>query len=888
MRTLVALLMPLISAAAVAQTPSWVWWEAEKPAKAELPGGGWIAPVNEQEKDVLSGGDWLTWDQRTPGRPATIYEIQVPKTGTYELWVRRHGNAKFDWAFDGQPLQAEHTPGTRQNTAILDISQTRYLTLAWERVCTVDLKEGKHLMGIRMLAAEKPAGAIDCFVLHEGPFVARGKFKPDEPVTDVPAGWFAFEPGTDPLKESPLDMRQFNKAPAGTDGRIIRQGDRLVFEKTGRAVRCWGVTATDAVWRMSEAQMDYLAQRVAKMGINMVRFHVAPYDETTPDGPQTKGLHYLVAALKKQGVYSGFNWYCLATAKVKPSWNLEGLENGSQPFSLHLFYPPMQGLYKVWAKNLLGSVNPHTGLSFAQDPAVAFVELVDEDNFFFWTFDPKRTSPKALPVLEKDFGQWCALKYGSVEKTLEAWGDGPRPAMTDTVGEGRLALYSAGQLGGASWAASQRNPKRASDQLQFLTQTQRDFCVGMKTWLKDELGYTGMVIGTNWNQSDPRVLGPLDNYANMGVDITARNTYFSPPFTQGKFFPWTTGDAYCDGSVLLEPEQAMLTHMQYAGYPHFITEGGYTQPNRFRTEEQLLMATYASLQGIDGLFPFQLEGDWNDTVKRWPIQTPATLAQYPAASLIYRMGYVQEAAAVNEALKLADLYQFKGSAVRQVAAFDLARAKDYGKDGMSQAVNAIDPLAFYTGRVFQTIAEEPGVSTVHADLGKLIGREKKMVCSITGEATLDYGRGLLVLDASKAVGVTGFTGAAGAVQAGVATISLGNEYGAVMLVSMDDQPLEKSAKMLLQVCTEETNRNWTTEPVKTKFGGKEQDAKRITRIGTSPMLLREVQGQVTLNRPDAAELKVTALDLNGYPAATTVGAKTITLQPRTLYYVIGR
>jgi len=866
-----ALLLALTSACAAARGQTYAWWEAEKAQETNFPEHSFFSPANEREADVLSGGDWLTRDQRTPGALFAVYTVQVPADGAYQLWVRRFGShGPFTWRFDDGAWQGPETAGRMIQSMPLDITEERYNTVGW-----VDVR---------------PTAATDCFVLYQGQFRPHGRMKPGQKYDRAPEGWFPFEPDRDTFGPCPIDLSRLNEAEAGSRGRIIKRGDDLVFEKTGEKVRFWGVTATSSVWMMSKSDMDYLARRLAKMGVNMVRFHAAPYYETEP-GPQTDGIHYLQAALKRNGIYSGFNWYCLAVARVQPSWHLKGFKTGDRPMALHLFYPPMQEIYKKWARTLFGTTNPYTGMSLARDPSVCYIELIDEDNYLFWTLKPQNINPVALPFLERKWADWCKAKYGSLDAALAAWGEGPKPPMPDHPEEGRLALYDAGTLGGADWAVASRNAKRASDQLRFFVEDMRAFYSGMKQWLRDEVGYEGLVVSTNWKTVDDRLLGPLDYYANMAVDVTARNTYFGGPFKRTKFFPWMVGDYYRDASLLRDPRQALTMHMQYAGYPHFITEGGYTAPNRFRAEEQLTMAAYASLQGIDGLFPFVLERDWDLTIRPWPIQTAATMGQYPAASLIYRRGYVKEGpVVVNEALKLDDLYAFKGAAMSQPFAFDISRARELpeGVEPQVESLSSVDPFSFYVGRVIQTVAEEPGKSQLLRDLPRYIDRQNRIVRSATGELTLDYGTGVLRVDAPCAQDGAGFLAQAGPTALSACRIDLKNECGSVILVSLDGAPLAESARMLLQVMTEEKNYNWATEPARTKFrnNGPEEDALRIVNLGTAPLVVKEIRGTVSLKRPDAGRLKVTRLDYNGYPAGAAGRADRIALDATTLYYII--
>ncbi len=46
-------------------------------------------------------------------------------------------------------------------------------------------------------------------------------------------------------------------------------------------------------------------------------------------------------------------------------------------------------LHRGWAKQILTTDNPYTGRALAREPALAIVELVNEDSLFFWTLSRK-------------------------------------------------------------------------------------------------------------------------------------------------------------------------------------------------------------------------------------------------------------------------------------------------------------------------------------------------------------------------------------------------------------------------------------------------------------------------------------------------------------------
>ena len=153
--------------------------------------------------------------------------------------------------------------------------------------------------------------------------------------------------------------------------------------------------------------------------------------------------------------------------------------------------------------------------------------------------------------------------------------------------------------------------------------------------------------------------------------------------------------------------------------------------------------------------------------------------------------------------------------------------------------------------------------------------------SSTGELKLDYGKGLLTINAALAQGVSGWLQAAGPVETRDLAFASEMELGHIVAVALDDQPLARSGKILLQVMSEEKASGFQTETVS-------EGVKRIKDIGTDPWLVKELNGTIRFKRADAAQLKVTALDFNGYPAGPCGSAEQLKLQPSTLYYLISR
>jgi hypothetical protein len=139
----------------------------------------------------------------------------------------------------------------------------------------------------------------------------------------------------------------------------------------------------------------------------------------------------------------------------------------------------------------------------------------------------------------------------------------------------------------------------------------------------------------------------------------------------------------------------------------------------------------------------------------------------------------------------------------------------------------------------------------------------------------------LTINAPRAQGASGNLKAAGPIQTSQFRIMSELDLAHIILVSLDKKPLQTSERILLQVMSEEKATGFESEPEPTGL-------KRIKQLGTDPWLVKNFSGTVECTRPDAAQLKVLALDFNGYPNGECGNASRIQLQPATVYYLIQR
>lgn len=880
-----------------------VWWEAETAAETNFPRQTWLSAAGLQGKgEQLSGGQWLTNDGKRQGAAGYAkYTVSVPADGEYDLWTRKfwkHG--PFQWKFDG----GAWTQCSRDCVLADTTPLITNVCANWVHLGKVKLARGEHRYELELAAGpgEELTAAFDCFLLTPQPFTPRGKLKPGEKTGLANPGYFPWEPEADAHTAAALlDLRGLNEKIAGEAGFVKKSGDGFQLGN-GKGMKFWGVNAGHDMIGLPHGAIDALARSLAKRGVNIVRLHGGVFDAADPakvDAEQLSSIQYFVTAMKKEGIYCTISFYFPLWFGIRPNYGIAGYDpNGQQkPFAILFYEAKMQSYYKAWLKAILTTPNPHSAdrKPLGQEPAVAMVELLNEDSLFFWTFSAKNVPAPHWAALETKFGGWLKTKYGSVDKAFQTWGE--QPGNTDDAKAGRVGLFDAWFMtSGAIKNYNEARKKRIGDQVHFLADTQRGFYAEMVKHCRQDLKAQNLICPGNWTVADAAMLKAIEQHTYTAGDVIDMHGYFDREHrgrdkndgTAG--YSVQVGHTFKNLSALHFPEQLPLQLSAVTGYPAIISEIGWTNPNLYRADYSFLAAGYGSLQGMDGYFAFALGGaDWDQTLGKFAASSPAILGNFPAYALAYRRGDIQEGpVVVHESLKLEDLYSLKGSGSNAEQAFDQLRAQDVPPGGVAAGpVTGIDPLAFYCGRVVKDFAGTAGASMT-MNLEKLIDREKKTIVSATGQLHWQYGAGLATIDAPRIQAAAGFLSAAGGFSLSGMKVELKNEYGTVAAIALDDQPLKSSKKILLQIMTIERPYGFKTD--KGKDG-------RITDLGSGPMGVEQIAGTVTValeGRESAAQLKITALDENGYPTkkvvkttATGTGLQ-IECLPDVVYYVIER
>ena len=880
----------LLAAQAATKAAETIWVEGEKPEQSTMNRHPWYDQV---KRDQLSGGDFASnFSEQQAGEAE--YAFAASKAGEFEFWVRANPvRAKLSYQLNGGPwteidLAANQSGNT--NIAADDKPDLRFI--AWIKVGPVNLQAGPNRLRFRMDSALSHHGSLDCFVLSAAPFQPQGVLRPEqlaEHAKQLAAenrGWFAFEPGSDKFDAAGgFDLRSLNEKVAGEGGFIAVKGSQFIHSATGEPVRFWAVNGPPHELK-DRVQLRQLARLLAKYGVNMVRIHGGLYDDNGTFQPEEVERRLtVVEAMKEEGIYSHLSIYFPLWLNPKPDnpW-LKGYNGQQHPFAALYFNQDFQQQYQGWWKAMLLTPNKTTGKRLIDEPALAGVEIINEDSYFFWTFNTDAVPDPQLQIIETQFAAWLTREYGSLEAALARWQGLKTPR--DNPAAGRIGFRPL-------WNMFNEKTPRDKDTARFLLESQRDFYAQTSKFLRG-LGFQGVITCSNWYTASPQVFGPLEKYSYTVGDFIDRHGYFGCNH-KGDNAAWSirNGHTYSDRSALRfeaeepgKPQQFVHPVMDpsYDGKPSMVSETTFTRPNRYRSEAPLFYSVYGALQDTDAVVHFALDSQaW--TVKPgffmqpWTLMSPAMLGQFPAAALIYRKGLIAAGEMLAELdLSVRDLTDLAGTPLPQDASFDELRLKDVPQGLEIKPGNVIDPLVHFAGRTNVRFSERGGPAKL-VDLRPYVNRRESWVMSSTRQLKLDFGKGVLYVNAPAAQGVSGALRAAGPLSLRDVAIRSEMELGHIVAVGLDGQPLADSRRILLQVMSEEKNAGFRTQAA-------EGNLRRIESIGQDPWLVKEMQGQVRFKRSDAASLSVTALDLRGYPQEKTGTAADIQLRPQTMYYLI--
>jgi len=278
------------------------------------------------------------------------------------------------------------------------------------------------------------------------------------------AGLQPFQMPWDDASAGITNLQGWQTEPAGQLGwvRVTPSGHYAVG---GEPIRFLGVDVAASFAMPSHPHADAHAARLARFGFNAVRLHhlEAPWEKDSvlidyasgssrnlsPD--RLDKLQYFIAQLAAHGIYSDVNLLVSrefqATDGLGPEVALMGWKDQQ---ILGFFNDTALALHQEHATKLLTAPNPYrNGVSLAKDPAVAFVEIMNEngllENWFGGVLD-------SMPAVYRDqlqakWNQWLAKRYPNTAGLLAGWGAVDQPLGANLVTNGNFASGMAGWNG---------------------------------------------------------------------------------------------------------------------------------------------------------------------------------------------------------------------------------------------------------------------------------------------------------------------------------------------------------------------------------------------------------------------------------------------------------
>lgn len=264
-------------------------------------------------------------------------------------------------------------------------------------------------------------------------------------ITPTSNGLFPFVLPWDDASAGVTNVSAWIEKPAGKNGFVIAKDGHLYSGE--KRLRLFGVNIVFDAAMPSQEEAEKIAARLAKFGVNAVRFHhldslpaprgLLQKDKRTLDPEMMDRLDYFIAQLKKNGIYSDLNLHVGRLYPDLPIWDempqyFKGVDN---------FYPRMIEFQHEYARDLLTHLNPYTNTRYVDEPAIVFVEINNEDGLMreWWGSSLDNMPKEYTDELSKQWRAWLKEKYKTNDALKQAWNTDEQPLGSEMLLNGNFA-----------------------------------------------------------------------------------------------------------------------------------------------------------------------------------------------------------------------------------------------------------------------------------------------------------------------------------------------------------------------------------------------------------------------------------------------------------------
>ena len=631
------------------------------------------------------------------------------------------------------------------------------------------------------------------------------------------------------LARSPVDVSFLLDAPAGKHGFVRAEGAHLVTGD-GRRVRFWGVNITDwskgSVMIPSKEDAPLWAATLARFGVNCVRFQFL--DLPTPRGlidgkrDDTRALDpealdredFFIAELEKRGIYINFN--LLVGRPFKAGDGVEDyqkIREGAKGISL--FDRRIIELQKEYARQLLAHSNPYTKLEYGNDPAVAMVEINNENALWVGFHGPTAYYDRELDEL---YNTWLKKNLSAEEmrKLREIAGvaqseDEPIPLLA-----GRAEMEKAPQ-------------ERFYAESRFFLETQRGYWEEMRNYLVKNLGVKSLIMTTadhgHTSSGYPLLL------ATASFDSNDGHTYWQHDW-ENKVKAPMVNDPF--NSTVVE-----LSRTPVAGKPYTVSEVNNPFPNDWDSEGMPILAAYGDFQDWDAIIWYTFEpkasADWKPYIgDAFDISLdPVKMPQLAAGALMFLRADISPAKSTVER-------SYTREQVFDSALLIPAKDRPYFTPGFPLAV----PLQ-HGSRILSL--ERGATGRLDATVANPIVSDTNQLAWYNSSAMT----GMVTVDTPRSQALIGFVKANGKAVPNLSA-EVENRFCTIVLNSMEEAPISRASRLLLTLGSRVENQGMRWNDRRSN----------LADWGGSPTLIEPVVGRITLRGLERAKA-VAAQPLDG-------------------------
>ena len=625
------------------------------------------------------------------------------------------------------------------------------------------------------------------------------------------------------LPGSALDFSAIRgtESPAGKYGRVLRVGDHFEFENLpGVPQRFYGANLCQKANIPNKDSVARFAANFARIGFNAIRFHhqemplCASDDDskTSLDPEAIDRFDALVAACVTNGIYLTTDLY----VSRLPTYRSLGIDRDGEVEmnEYKRLLPAHQGAYEnllAFLRTWFNHVNPYTGRTLAEEPALMSVALVNEGANYI--------SPADTVLMPG----W--------QQAWEDWLDGKKAAEPEVFGTITKTVPS-------TFQAKPNGPVF----LRFVKEQEDALARRLKAFLREELNCPVPVTSMN-NASEGSGFTSFFHQLTAAENFDYRDqhrywdhpsflaTKWSAPWTQSATLPLTTDDAGFSDRF----------YRRLVGFPFASSEFNFCSPMDYRSIGGLMIGSMAALQDWDALWRFAWSHDASgvETPEKKGVSTfdisgdPIRLVQErTAVALFLRRDLPALSRTYAIPLDPADYANpTNGCLWKKYSTLTPAWFGWYAKIGtvVTNAWPAADSMA-----ADFDAAQQKDRAAVMADLGLAYDAQGRMPPAGDGRVRIDQRTGLLAVDAGRTVGAFA---ASGTVSAGPLSVDLGGVKATVCAMSLDDRDVASSRRILFTHLTDVQG-----------SGATYANAKRDTvlSVGKQPFLMRTAKAEVAL------------------------------------------